>query len=223
MTRREEDSRTRARRSRGPVLAARVSPGLLVALGLLLAPLTLEAQEKQGFRFSPAVGVSFFPSSMPIMVNTAMGRLRFDTEFQTDVAQGLDLGYRISDRWGVELDLLHSNPDLEVTTGPLSLNAGSDRTGLLAGNVNRYFVTSGRLTPFVSGGLGAVFRGDLTEEVDPALNVGAGTAIRVTPWLDVRGTVRDYISRFDFFEGNPGSDSKVVNEVYFTVGLDLYP
>lgn len=58
---------------------------------------------------------------------------------------------------------------------------------------------------------------------DFAGTLGGGVVYRLASWLDLRGTIRDYISLFDRFEHRPDIDSSLVNEVILTVGLDVYP
>lgn len=187
---------------------------------LVALPLAAGAQERSGFRISPSFGAGFYPND--IEVAREQGQL-VTAEFQSAIAEGFEFGYRVSDRWGIEIDFVHSIPDVELVSGPVSLRVDDERTIALTGNVNYYFTTPGRWTPFVSGGLGVMLRQEDQSDQDFAGTLGGGVVYRLASWLDLRGTIRDYISSFNRFEDRPDVDSSLANEVFLTVGVDVYP
>lgn len=194
---------------------------IVTAVAMLMAlPLAASSQERSGLRISPSLGVGFFPND--IEVAREEGQL-LTIEFQSAIAEGFEFGYRVSDRWGVEIDFVHSIPDVELVSGPVSVKVDDERTIALTGNLNYYFPVPGRWTPFVSGGLGVMLRQEDQSDQDFAGTLGGGVAYRLASWLDLRGTIRDYVSSFDRFEGRPDIDSSLVNEVFLSAGLDVYP
>lgn len=194
---------------------------IVTAVAMLTAlSLAASAQERSGLRISPSLGVGFYPND--VEVAREEGQL-LTIEFQSAIAEGFEFGYRVSDRWGVEIDFVHSIPDVELVSGPVSVQVDDERTIALTGNLNYYFPVPGRWTPFVSGGLGVMLRQEDQSDQDFAGTLGGGVVYRLASWLDLRGTIRDYISSFDRFEGRPDIDSSLVNEVFLTVGLDVYP
>lgn len=89
--------------------------------------------------------------------------------------------------------------------------------------------TQMQLVPFVEAGAGAI---RFDESVGPlntvatnfAANVGAGADLRLTPSLNLRLSVKDYIGKFDFSDALGKAiggriDSKVANNFAFTAGL----
>lgn len=194
---------------------------IVFAVATLTAlPLAASAQERSGLRISPSLGVGFYPND--IEVAREEGQL-LTIEFQSAIAEGFELGYRVSERWGVEIDFVHSIPDVDVVSGPVSVRVDDERTIALTGNLNYYFTVDSRWTPFVSGGMGVMLRQEDQSDQDFAGTLGGGVAYRLASWLDLRGTIRDYISLFDRFDGRPDIDSSLVNDVFLTVGLDVYP
>lgn len=221
-------SRCAARSRDGMETVTRHGWTLLLTVSLLI-PGAVEAQERSAFRLGPSLGVNFFPNSVDVVQARQVVIPEADVDniisadYRPAVVEGIEFGYRLSDRWGAEVDFVHSIPDVELEAESSRVAIDEDRTIHLAGNANYYFPSSGRLTPFVSGGLGAVLRQEDQSDQDFMVNVGAGATYRLASRVDLRGTLRDYISSFDRFEGREGIDATLVNEIYLTLGVDVHP
>ena len=118
----------------------------------------------------------------------------------------LDTGYGGHLVLGIPLTTnLNLEPNIYASHNEIS-NAGGSVTNIGAGADLNYFLLSGRVRPFVLGGLGAQRDGfkDLgaRNEYSPFLDLGVGLTTPLTSSLGFRGEARAYAIRFKEFPGS---------------------
>ncbi|UCC71424.1 MAG: outer membrane beta-barrel protein [Gemmatimonadota bacterium] len=195
---------------------------MVCALILLLAPSTLAAQQ---ITYGATIFGGLFLPTADLVDQTTAGDV-YQYGHKTGWTAGGRFALYITPRFAVDGELVYAQSDLDVNN--VLAGTPSDTTvdaGLIVGSVNAvYTVLDPPLDPlavFVSGGLGLVYRDsdDLDSPTDIAGVLGIGFRYGVSPTVDIRVDLRDYLS---MFEGNiPEADSKLQNDLFVTAGVEF--
>ena len=173
-------------------------PLLTLLTALLMAPNAIAEVRGGAITVSPFVGGYTFDGSQHL---------------QTNIATGLDLGYNLTENWGVEG---------RFTWVPLQAAKG-DIPGEYSlfnfhGDVLYHFFPEGQFVPYVALGAGLSRTEFLTyDNHDAILVYGGGVKYFFTDWLALRGDVRHI---FSFHTNNPGG-MDYWNNFQYTVGLSF--
>lgn len=169
---------------------------LLVASFVVMLPMAAHADTSSGW-IVPGLGAVWPPA-----------------EFGTDdplIAFGGIMGFRVSPPFAVELRAHFANGDSAKTGGAHTrLNHGE-------GNLTYFFAHEGAISPYLTGGLGAVRikRSNATiDETDSkfAYNIGAGVRFQMSDHMSLRFDGRDV--RYEVADGSGDSKYRNAPEIF---------
>jgi OOP family OmpA-OmpF porin len=128
-----------------------------------------------------------------ISINPHLGGYIFDSDqdINSDPVYGLDIGYNLTDRWGVEGSFDYVNTNVKAPSRSDGVKAYIYRLGALY-----HFLLEEGVVPYLGAGAGAI-RLELEnrdDDTDFILNYGGGIKFLATERLALRGDVRHIIS-----------------------------
>lgn len=176
-------------RKRSSATRALMTGGSLAAYLILSAPSRSVAQDAGRFRIGTTVGASFFLSDVDVpLTGGGMGKISLDPA----PLVGIETGYRISEDWEIGALFLFTSPGLSFSP-PRNVDTDIDVL-FLGGEIFYYLNRRGRPRPFLTAGAGGITTGTEFNDVDLAVDFGAGLAVPISRILSFRFDARDYIS-----------------------------
>lgn len=185
-----------------------------------ILPLPLEAQQRPTVELIPQAGYALFGDLWKGPIGTSV-------RSRNGAFYGLQLGLNATPVVGIVGSVGYSRTDLEAGLPILGGAAfGSSETVYYDAGVQLRVPVAGRsISPFIQAGAGGVHHtlesGILdVESNSPALHLGAGLDMDLTPNVGLRLQLRDYISKFDAREAvYLDVDGASSHTLAFTMGL----
>lgn len=198
----------------------------LLALVLLLFPVTLAAQSDIGFWVSkPSFdSTEFFEDDVVAPA--------FELSFDEDMGYGVTWTHGFGS-YALELGAQKMGGDVVISVGDDSTTAGEIDITALTGTLQWRFMPGGRITPYIGGGL-AYMTGEVefapidepTEDDEVELEsqttwlANAGLTIKLSDRLAIGGDVK-YIPYDPTDEDGAEEDAVDINPLVFSVGLRI--
>lgn len=207
------------------VFLRRSAVAAIALVAVASVPRHVEAQKPTVARVTPYVGYMTFGDYVDGPIGTSIsneGAVLYGVTLALDVARQVALVGNIG----------YAESDIRVRIPIIGgVNVASSKILLFDAGL-QYRLTSlpslgTGVVPFVEAGLGAiryeVSAGPLTTNTTNfAGNIGGGLDLQLNRNFALRGTVKDYIGKFDFEEATSFSlNSKVAHNFAFTVGVAM--